>query len=863
MENLNILNLQKKRQSLISNFIKDNEPDFNKKHTLVFDDYFKKSYDNVIKSKDLTSKKYKFAIVALGGFGRNEMCIHSDIDILLLFEKTVPDIAKELVKEIIYPLWNTGLEIGHATRSIKDCLNLAKNDLKVLVSLIDARFICGNHELFINMNEKFSKKIIQSRSKKILTLLFNENNKRHLSYGDSSYLLEPDLKQGQGGLRDFHMIIWIAKIMSGLIQINDLMYLGYIPEKEFDVLIESVSFIHNVRNRLHHMVGRKNDHLYMEFQTKLADLMKFQKQNGQKPVEIFLGELHGRMDVIKQQYLIFQSEHSIKKHTLKIKPFNQINTNYCGFTINKHNMLEFISIEDIIKKPELLIKIFVLSCEKNIPLSAIARLIIKELLYLIDDNFISNKSIFKDFEYVLICSGSNILNEMLSTGFLVRYIPEFNGIVNRIQYNRYHIFPVDKHSIKTVQAAKSLGNKDTVDQFTAALYNDLKEKNLLLWACLLHDIGKYDIKGDHSDIGANLVDKILKRYGMEDEQIKIISYLVRKHLFLIKIATTRDIQDEETIVNCARTIKDINLLKMLYLLTISDSMATGPKAWNNWIKSLLFELFIKTINILEKGELATTEAVETVDQKKKELKLILENNKMLQKAEDCIKFMSLRYFLYVSTIDMISHINLYNKLKDSRFVWSIEKDEQSNTRIITVCAKNKPGLFSKIAGVLTLSNINILNAQIYTWKNDTAIDIFHVTPPKDLIYENEVWDTAADKLNAVLSNEIKLSVRINNKIEKEKADCSDKEKQKLQINVDNESSSFFSIVEVITNDFPGLLYIITDALFKCGLDIYISKIATKIDQVLDIFYVRNFYGEKGLTKKQQKELFDNIIEKLP
>ncbi len=832
----NIAELKKKREGLILQLLKDEIPDFTDRHSALFDDYFCKSYENSAVGLRLSIAKNPYAIIALGGYGRKDQCIHSDVDMLFLFDKSVPDAAEELIKEIVFPLWDIGLDVGYATRSVKDCIAIAGEDLTALSALFDGRFICGISNLVTKMYEKLYKKVIYSRSKKIVSMLVEESIERHIHYGDSSYLLEPNLKEGQGGLRDFHTMLWIAKIKSGLKQTRDLEYFGYLSDKEFKLMKQSIEFIHDVRNRLHYIAGRKNDQLHMEYQIKLADMMKFRKKNGRESVEIFLGKLHGCMEQIKQQHLIFLSEPGCLKPRILMKSILGNKTQICGLKVNKRNMLEFVSMEAVIKSPELLLKIFVESANKKIPISALSKRIIKDLLYLVDDEFRKNESIVKDFEYVLISPPItfNILNEMLNTGFLVSFIPEFGEIVSRIQYNEYHIYPVGKHSIKTVLAAKSFKNEEETEQLTALLYNRLSDKAVLLWACLLHDIGKSENSANHSETGAVAVVRILARYGMKEKQIDTVSFLVRNHLFLIQTATRRDINIEETAVFCARNIKDIERLKMLYLLTIADSISTGPKAWNSWIATLLSELFVKTLNVLKKGELATTEAVERVQYKQNELKRLLTANNAGKRAEKCIDSMSLRYFLYVPVVDMPEHIKLYQRIGESKFVWDIKKDELSNTRIMTVCAKNRPGLFSKIAGVLTLSNLEILEAQVYTWKNDIAFDIFRVTPPKDLIFEDEKWIHTSKELNAVLDYDINLSVRVYDKISHTEPQKLHTFKKPLQINVDNESSDFFSIIEVFSYNHPGLLYSITDVLFKCGLDIYVAKIATHVDQIADI-----------------------------
>ncbi len=862
IKNSNTAELIKKKEALVLQLLKGKAPDFTGSLSAFFDDYFCKSYENSEVGPRLEIAKNPYAIVALGGYGRKDQCIHSDVDLLFLFDKSVPEEAEELIKEIVFPLWDIGLEVGYATRSVKDCIEVAGDDLTALSALFDGRFICGFSNLVTKMYERLQKKVVCSRSKKIISMLVEESIQRHLHFGDSSYLLEPNLKKGQGGLRDFHTMLWIAKIKSGLKQTRDLEYFGYLSDKEFNIIKKSIDFIHDVRNRLHYITGKKSDRLHMEYQIKLSNLMKFRGKNGQKPVELFLGKLHSCMEKIKQQHLIFLSEPGSHIPFISMRSVLGSKTKIPGLKVNKRNMLEFISMEAVIKSPALLLKIFVESADKKVPISALAKRIVKDLLYLVDDEFRKNKSIVKDFEYVLASPPItfNILNEMLNTGFLICFIPEFKGIISRIEYNEYHIYPVDKHSIKTVQTAKKFKNEEKTELLIASLYNGLSNKTVLLWACLLHDIGKSESSAYHSEIGATAAVKILKRYGMGKKEIDTVSFLIRNHLFLIQTATRRDINIEETAVFCARKIKDIEKLKLLYLLTIADSISTGPKAWNSWVATLLSELFSKILNVLKKGELATTEVVEIVQHKQNKLNRLLAETEEIKGAKRCIDLMSLRYFLYVPVADMPEHIRLYHKLSELKFVWDIKKDELSNTRIITVCAKNMPGLFSKIAGVLTLNSIDILDVQVYTWKNDIAFDVLRVTPPKDLIFEDEKWMDISKELNAVLVHNINLSAKIYNKIHQAKPLKTYTFKKPLQINVDNDSSDFFSIIEVFSYNFPGLLYSITDILFKCGLDIYVAKIATHADQIADIFYVRNFYGEKTITLEQEESIIKKIKE---
>lgn len=839
--------LKKRKNKLISDFISVKKHSIMQHHSRIIDDYFLEKFESSIVDPEINIAKNPYAIIALGGYGREEQCIHSDVDLLFLFEKNVPDEADNIIQEIVYPLWDIGLDVGHSTRSLKECVSLSGEDFVVLTSVLDARFICGMSILYSELMRQIREKVIRDKSDKIIKWLVQSGINRHGRFGDSAYLLEPNIKEGQGGLRDYHTMLWIARIKYNIKQPRDLEYYGLLSHSEFRILKEALSFIWNVRNRLHYIAGRKCDQLHFEYQTELANALNLRKQNGLQPVERFLSKLHSRMEVLKQQYLMFIGEQGYTEKSKLSKKLNT-QTQINGLEI-KRGMLNFVSSEAILDSPDLLIKIFEESARLQLPLSSEAKRQLKEFIYLIDDDFRNASFALKSFERILFAPSTTIdvLNDMLSTGFLVRFIPEFKSIVNRIQYDEYHIYPVARHSLLTVQTIKKFGMPDedkAGNQLCGSLYKELSSKRLLLWAALFHDIGKGEPAGGHSQKGAKIVKDILKKRGFKKSDIETITFLINEHLLLIKTASRRDLNDEGTVIACARKIKDIERLIMLYLLTVSDSISTGPKAWNEWTSALLRNLFLTVLNILKKGELATGEAVETVNKKKEEILLSASLLQEKQKLERFFEVMSPRYLLYTSAQDILEHIRLYKKLGNTDFVWKVTRTSDSNTRVVTICAIDRPGLFSKISGVFTLNSIDILDTQAYTWRNNIALDIFKVKPPLDQIFETERWDKAKANLKSALAGELDLTEALKEKMSAYQSIRPRASKRPNRIVVDNESSSFFTIIEVFAYDFPGLLFSITDALFRCGLDVWVSKISTKVDQVVDVFYVRDFDGQK-------------------
>lgn len=857
--------LRREREKLYSESLKEHSPVFLEKHSRLMDNYFIESFEKSKIGPVMAIGGNPFAIIALGGYGREEQCLFSDVDLLFLFENKVPEHTEKLIKEVVYPLWDIGLEVGYATRSLKECISLGGSDYQVLTSMLDARFVCGMSFLYSRLMEQLHKKILNKDSVRIIKWLVESNSLRHQRYGDSAYMLEPNIKEGQGGLRDYHTILWIARIISDIKKPRDLEYYGYLSHNEFNDLSECLSFVWHVRNRLHRLAERKCDQLYFEYQTKLANTLKYKLENGHKPVERFLGELHGKMEFIKQQLMIFLYEFGYDKKLLrKRKLFKQ--TKAEGLEVTQRGSLNFTSSEKILADPELLIKIFEESTNLKIPLSAESKRLVKEFGYLIDDSFRSSDSVIRSFEKVLVSppASFNVLTEMLNTGFLEHFIPEIKGIVNRIQFNEYHIYPVDRHSLRTVRTIKHFGTKDDItgDWLCGNLYQELKNKKLLLWAGLLHDIGKGESGGGHSKRGARIVHAILSRMKFTPDKIDTVAFLTKEHLTLIKTATRRDINNEETAVFCAGLIKDTELLKMLYLLTVADSIATGHKAWNNWTFSLLRELFLKVLNIMEKGELASTEAFELIESKKHKLLNSVQSAKTDNDIENHIKALSPRYLLSTPDHELLEHYRLYSTLGTSEFVWKIESHLESDARIVTICAKDRPGLFSKIAGVYTLNGLDILDARINTWKNGIALDIFTLKPPADQIFEENKWAKAKETLESALSGKLELTNAIKEKLLEMSYPKPHLTGKMHKINVDNNSSSFFTIIEVFAYDFPGLLYEITNALFSCSLDIKLAKIATKIDQVVDVFYVTDFDGQKVDSKDHVSSIKAKISEVL-
>ncbi|MCP4117115.1 MAG: [protein-PII] uridylyltransferase [Desulfobacteraceae bacterium] len=864
MSKLESQQLIRKREKLVNRFLKQRRPEFLLWFTEILDEYFHAVFAKSNAARTMMIKGNPVALIALGGYGRQEQCIHSDVDLLVLFEEEVPENAPELIKELVYPLWDARLETGYAVRTIKECLAMAWDQFDVMTTLLDARFICGGSPIYCLLMEKFRSELQEKHLGTSLKRLVAQGEKLHADFGDAAYLLEPNLKSGHGGLRDYHTLLWYARIKAGIKSRKELEHYGFLSSEEFTSFEESLNFIWTTRNILHHITGRKCDQLHFEHQVEVAKRLGFKDRKGLAGVEAFLGQLHTRTDFIKQISQMI-TEHMRQTRAPRTPPHRVRPTRTDGIVI-KQNRLYFSSIAAIPSRPELLLKIFVESGRLKLRLSIEARRIVGEFAHLADRRFRKDKTNTRNFEKILASSlwEFNVLFVMLATGLLERYIPEFSSITNKIQYNQYHLFPVDKHSIRCVQVINGFKRrgKDPETDFYSAVFNEVRNRKVLLLAALFHDIGKGDPAAEHSIRGGEITAAILKRLGYSPGDIDEAVFLVKNHLFLVKTATRRDISDEETAVFCASRIEKVSRLRKLYLLSVADSMATGPKAWNDWTENLLRDLFLKTLNILKTGELASRRATRVIQAKKNEVMALRRegwDEKGLQKALDA---MAHRYLLHMETLQIIQHLDLFKRRDTRDFLWEITREEDTQIRTVTICGKDKPGFYSKLAGVFFLNNLNIVGSQGYSWGGNMVLDIFKVMPPIDRIFETEKWEKAEKELYKALNDDTFLQ-RLEEKIPRRLTPPKGQLQKPNRVNIDNTTSSFFTIIEVFTYDFPGLLFAVTNTLYRHGLDVRMAMVATKVDQVVDVFYVRTMEDRKIDIPERVEEIKTAILKALP
>jgi [protein-PII] uridylyltransferase len=803
----------------------------------------------------LEGKEQSCVVLGLGGYGRKELSPFSDIDLLFLYLEKHNHQVEEAIRKVLYPLWDVGYDLGYTVQSMGDCLAMAQSDPQFLTALLDARRITGSPSLASALKNQIGSLLKEGQGLRWQEWILKEREKRHLRYGDSAFFLEPHLKEGLGGLRDVHILLWIGKALLEAPDFRSLEKNGFLSGEDRDTLNHSQKFLLRLRNQLHYLAGRKTDQLSFEFQEAMAEWAGIKNQGDILPVEVFMRDVYRHLQsvqVIHQNFFERLTEQRQKgeKHRELIEQ---------GIFL-EGGRIYLESAKVILDNPTVLMKLFWYALKKEARLSQETIRLIRQCLYLVDESFQRSRLVSELFLDIIkdLKTPRELLETMLQTGLLTKYIPEFEATVCRTQFDTYHVYTVDIHLLLTLVELKKIGQGFYMKEepLLFGIWGEIEDFLVLFLSGLFHDLGKGQGK-NHAQQGALMIPDIAERLKLPLQTSKAISSLIKNHLLLVETALRRDLNDEELIVRLAQLIQDPSTLKMLYLLSYADALATSSRAWNNWKSLLLKELFFKILHILEKGEWASGLALETIEASQRQVMALLENEISGKEVKNLIEGMPSSYLLSVPPESIAKHLRLLRQMDGNPFLWIVEKKEEIYE--IFICCHDRPGLFSRLTGVLSLNNINILGAQIFTRPDRIALDIFQVNPPLDPLFAEETWERVYDQLSRAISGKLSLDYRLAQKKPGLVLSLGPRITAESQVLIDNHGSDFCSIVEVYTQDRLGLLYTITKTLSEMELNISFAKISTKVDQVVDVFYVTDLDGQKIYDEERLEEIKKAIL----
>ena len=806
----------------------------------------------------------RFALVAQGGYGRGELNPQSDIDLLFLYGWKVSPFVESVTEKLLYTLWDAALQVGHATRNIGECGRLAANDMKVRTSLLDARFLCGDYALYEDFEKKVESKLVSKGVKRFVREKLAENRARHEQFGGSVYLLEPEVKEGEGGLRDIQTARWIARAALGIKDLDALALNGVVNPSDIARLKESQDFLLRVRNELHFSTGKHQDQLTFEHQERVSSALGFESEGTLRGVEVFMRAyyLHAAQINRLSELIVHRVTDCDKPRFGASSVFGR--TLREGIRLSKGH-ITVTKPEVLRSSPDNLIRIFDDAQKYNCQFTQETRELLRQNLDLIDDDFRRSEEANAPFFSILKWKEAvyETLLEMHRAGVLGAFIPEFGRLLCMVLHDAYHIYTVDQHSLRLIKEIERLKAGEYVESspLLTQLAREAEEIELLYLGLMFHDIGK-GFGGGHSEIGARMVRTIAWRMRLNADQSNLVEFLVRHHLLMTHTAFRRDLEDGKTIFDFAKVMGSVGNLKMLYLLTFADVKAVGPEVWNPWKASLLGELYVKTLHLLEeaeKGELHREDIRAELRRIQARVRRELVKDHEETEVEKFLEAMPERYFVSTPEEDIPEHFELMDRFRGKKAELSVEHFPERDCTSVVICCQDRPGLFASITGVFSALNLDILNARIFTANDGRILDVFRISHHgrTEVVTAEQKWVKFRAVLDGVLDGKIDIASLVGSfkpsLLFQKRAP-----KVLTTVNIDNEASDNFTIVEVFTEDRIGVLFTITYTLHRLGLSIHVAKISTNVDQAADIFYVTDEAGGK-ITDPERVSMIRNFL----
>jgi [protein-PII] uridylyltransferase len=790
----------------------------------------------------------RLAIIAVGGYGRGELAPFSDIDVLFLLPYKRTPHTEQVVEYLLYLLWDLGLKIGHSTRSVEECLRQAKSDLTIRTGLLEARYLWGEEALFQDLKRRFDSDIVKGSAAQFVAGKLAERDARHKRVGDSRYQLEPNVKEGKGGLRDLHTLFWIAKYIYRTDDVGKLVELGVLSADESQRFDRAQNFLWTVRCHIHYLAGRAEERLTFDMQTEIGRRMGYTDHAGSRGVERFMKHYFlVAKDVGDLTRIFCAILEADQKHKRRLSWVRWGNARRAlgGFVVDGERLT--IPSEDIFKKdPMALLRLFHVAQEHGLDIHPRALRTASQSLGLINEQLREDPEANRLFLEILSSrkGPETALRRMNEAGVFGRFIPDFGRVVAQMQYDMYHVYTVDEHTLFAIGMLHEIESGLLREELPLAtqLMPTIVSRRALYLAVLLHDIAK-GRGGDHSEIGEQIALKLGPRLGLSPEETETVAWLVRWHLLMSSTAFKLDIGDPQTIANFVERVQSPERLKLLLVLTVADIRAVGPKVWNGWKAALLRELYHRAIEVISGGL-----SVEGQDSRAATAQAAARRLLPDFSEEEFAAFVSRGYPFYWLSFDAATHARharLMREAEASGAPLTVEKrvDPYRSVTEITLYTADHPGLFSRIAGALAVSGANIVDAKIMTMSNGMALDTFWVQDSTGGPFDRP--DKLA-KLAVIFENVLTGDLKPHREFARPPALPSRTRVFTVtpRVLVDNKISGSHTVIEVNGRDRSGLLFELTRALTGLNLQVSSAKISTYGEKVVDVFYVKNLFGHK-------------------
>ena len=813
----------------------------------------------------------RLAVIAVGGYGRAELAPYSDVDLLFLHPYKPAPYVEQMTEFLMHRLWDLGFKVGNALRTAAESIKLAKEDLSVRTALLEARLLWGDPALFEELVRRYDREVRVGHEAEFIEAKLAERDARHRRTGDSRYLLEPNVKEGKGGLRDLQTLVWIGRFLYGVRDAAELVQVGVLTPRALSTFRRSRRFLWAVRCHLHWITGRAEERLTFELQPEVARRMGFRDRGRTRAVERFMKRYYlvaKEVGALTRIVCAALEERHQRRARFRLPRFGFGGRRIGGFVI--HGARVDLAEPDLFgRRPVAMLELFHLAQERGLDVHPQALAAIGQNLGRIDAALRADSEANRLFLEMLLSrkDAALTLGRLNEAGVLGRFVPEFGRIVAQMQRNLYHVYTVDEHTIRAIDVLGQIERGELAQELPIAteIMPKLLSRTELYLATFCHDLGK-GRGGDHSVIGAEIAQRLCRRFGLSDATTETVCWLVLHHLLMSDTAFKRDIDDPKTVQDFVLKVQSPERLKLLLVLTAADIRAVGPGVWNGWKGQLLRDLYHGASAAMQTGDFAGRQAARAEAAKKRLAEALASEAEGAWPAAEIEAYLERhvpRYWVGLPFEEHLRHVRLIRAADagGAKLTIDFRVDRFRARSEVLIYTPDHPGLFLEIAGALAVSRASIVDAHIFTTSDGMALDVlgFQDAESAQAIDDPPRLERIRRNIERALADPLWLERELARRGPPTRTRMFEVEPRVL---VDNTASRTFSVIEVNGRDRPGLLYDLAKALKDLGVVIQSAHIATYGERVVDVFYVKDVFGMKLVAKSKLARVEKRLLEAL-
>jgi len=796
------------------------------------------------------------ALAAIGGYGRKDLAPYSDVDLLLVHRDLPEATVRPIAERLFTALWDLKLEVGAAARTPDECAQIAAEDHTARTALLDCRYVAGDRETYALLERKVLRDLTTKQVDELVAAKVAELERRRTKFGGSVHLLEPNVKQSPGALRDLQAALWMARARFKAAGLSDLLVRGVLPTREVERLKQARDFLWRVRNQLHYLAGRKEDHLTFHWQEQVAKALGFRDRDPEGlAVEQFMREYYLAASAIRRL-----ADELVDRCAPQREPAPQPARPVAPGLKLWQGRLTLEGREALWRDPSLFVRLFTMAERMGLDIYPYARDLVREEAPRIDDAVRADPRVTEALRDAFARLGrAEWLRQMHREGVLGALLPEFGRVTAKHQHDLYHVYTVDVHSVFAMQRLGQLRSGDLLEQEPqlSLVAREIPRPLALSLGVLFHDAGK-GMGGNHSEKGADLVRAVCARLGVPAREAADAEWLVREHLAMSHVSQRRDLSDPELIADFARQMGERVRLDLLFVLTYVDIASVGPGTWTSWKGRLLQELYDKAAAVLDGEGVPTVELSSTRE-------VLLAHGIGAQRAERFLARMPRRYFSFAEPADAPRALRLLELGERAGRTLATSVREGDGFTTVAITAEDRPGLLAAIAGVFTAHRVDILRADVFSTSDGRALDVFVVRGPRGGRVERGRWRAARRDLARVLRGEIVVDDLLRQMLRPSGLPPRHVPPVATKVKLDNRSARGFTVVDFFAEDRRGLLHAVTSALHRAQLTIAVARIATEGNRAIDSFYVADPQGGKLDARRaaEIEELLRAAVDAVP